>query len=103
MSGWTYIMASRPYGTLYVGVTNDIGRRAWEHREGLGSAFCKMYGVTRLVYVQHFEDITRAIAREKRMKKWPRTWKINAIEEQNPRWDDLFERINTDGLWAPLR
>jgi putative endonuclease len=103
MSGWVYILASAPYGTLYVGVTNDIGRRVYEHREGVGSQFCKRYGVHRLVRAEAFEDITRAIAREKRLKKWPRAWKIRLIEGDNPRWDDLYERINEWGMWTPLR
>jgi putative endonuclease len=94
MAGWVYIMASAPYGTLYVGVTNDIARRAYEHREGVGSAFCRKYGVHRLVYREAFEDIQNAIHREKRLKKWPRRWKINLIEQTNPRWDDLYEQLN---------
>ncbi|HEY0438201.1 MAG TPA: GIY-YIG nuclease family protein, partial [Phenylobacterium sp.] len=86
-------MASAPYGTLYVGVTADISRRAFEHREGLGSAFCNRYAVKRLVYSEPFEDIQHAIRREKRLKKWPRAWKIKLIEAGNPRWDDLYETI----------
>ena len=99
MGGWVYIMASAPYGTLYVGVTNDISRRVFEHREGAGSAFCKKYGVTRLAYSEPFEDIQNAIRREKRLKKWPRAWKIRLIEAGNPRWDDLYETILD---WGPL-
>ena len=86
MGGWVYIMASGPYGTLYVGVTNDIAHRAWQHREGTGSAFCRKYGVNRLVYSEPFDDISNAIHREKRIKKWPRRWKINLIEGVNPKW-----------------
>ena len=87
-------MASAPYGTLYVGVTNDLSRRAFEHREGIGSTFCKKYGVRRLVYSEYFEDIENAIHREKRLKKWPRRWKINLIEQENRDWADLYERLN---------
>jgi putative endonuclease len=87
-------MASAPYGTLYVGVTNDIAFRAWQHREGAGSAFCKRYGVTRLVHYEVFAGIANAIHREKRIKTWPRQWKINLIEQGNPRWDDLYETLN---------
>ena len=87
-------MASAPHGTLYVGVTNDITFRAWQHREGQGSAFCKRYGVTRLVHYEVFEDVGNAIHREKRIKTWPRRWKVNLIERTNPRWDDLYETLN---------
>ncbi|MGH6963897.1 MAG: GIY-YIG nuclease family protein [Phenylobacterium sp.] len=102
--GWTYIMASAPHGTLYIGVTSDISRRVFEHREGVGSDFVRRYGVQRygvqrLVYRETFEDISNAIRREKRLKKWPRAWKIGLIEEQNPRWEDLYETILT---WGPL-
>ncbi len=93
MSG-VYILASAPYGTLYVGVTNDFARRAFEHREGLGGQFCARYAVHRLVRMEPFEDIALAIRREKRLKKWPRQWKINLIESDNPKWDDLYDRLN---------
>jgi putative endonuclease len=92
-------MASAPYGTLYVGVTSDISRRVFEHREGVGSAFCRKYGVNRLVHSEPFEDISNAIRREKRLKKWPRAWKIKLIEAANPTWSDLYETILN---WGPL-
>jgi putative endonuclease len=94
MAGYVYILASAPYGTLYIGVTNDIARRAYEHREGVGSDFCRKYRVHRLVRLELFEDISNAIRREKRLKKWLRQWKIELIESENPRWDDLYERLN---------
>jgi putative endonuclease len=94
MGGWVYIVASAPYGTLYVGVTNDLPRRAFEHREGIGSVFTRRYGVHRLVHSEWFEDIGNAIHREKRLKKWKRRWKIVLIEAGNPRWDDLYYRLN---------
>lgn len=72
MGGYVYILASAPYGTLYVGVTNDIARRAYEYREGVGSSFCRKYRVHRLVRIEIFEDISNAIRREKRLKKWLR-------------------------------
>jgi putative endonuclease len=93
LGGWTYILASAPYGTLYVGVTNNIDFRVWQHREGEGSAFCRRYNVHRLVWLEHSEEIGYAIHREKRIKKWPRRWKIRLIEERNPNWDDLYERL----------
>jgi putative endonuclease len=93
MGGWVYMMTNRPFGTLYVGVTNDVARRAWEHREGIGSQFTSKYRLTRLIYMEQHEDIRNAISREKRLKHWPRLWKLNLIEEQNPLWEDLFDRL----------
>jgi putative endonuclease len=89
-----YILASRKHGTLYIGVTNDIARRVWEHRQGLGSLFVKRYRVARLVYVETHEEIARAIQREKTMKEWPRASKIRLIERGNPEWEDLYDRLN---------
>jgi len=94
LGGCVYILASAPYGTLYIGVTNDIARRAYQHREGVGSAFCRKYRVHRLVRIEAFEDISNAIHREKRLKKWLRRWKIELIERDNPNWDDLYETLN---------
>jgi len=91
---YVYIMASARNGTLYVGVTNDIARRAWEHREQLVPGFTKRYGVKMLVHIEAFEDVRDAIARETRMKKWKRAWKINVIEQHNPDWRDLYETLN---------
>ena len=90
-----YIMASRRNGTLYVGVTNDIARRAYEHRNGLGAAFTRKYGVTQLVWCEHYADINEAIAREKQLKKWERAWKLELIEAMNPDWADLYKTLNT--------
>ena len=94
MAGWVYIMADRYRSTMYIGVTTNIAARTYQHREGRGSAFCKCYGLTRLVYADQTERIEDAIACEKAMKKWRRAWKIDLIEQANPNWDDLFETIN---------
>jgi putative endonuclease len=94
MGGWAYILASKPYGTLYVGVTNDISQRVFDHNEGEGSIFCRRYGVTKLMHYEFWDDIRDAIHREKRLKKWKRSWKIALIEENNPDWDDLYLRLN---------
>ena len=91
--GWVYIMANRPFGTLYIGVTNDLARRAWEHRIGAGSGFTKRYRLGMLVYSEWHEEIARAIQRETSLKRWPRQWKLNLIETQNPEWRDLFESL----------
>ncbi len=86
---YVYILASRIGGTLYVGVTGDLVRRAFEHREKLVKGFTQKYGVARLVYFEQFGEIGTAIQREKQLKKWNRTWKVRLIEQNNPSWDDL--------------
>jgi putative endonuclease len=91
--GWVYIMTNRPDGTLYVGVTSDLPRRAFEHREGLVEGFTKKYGLKRLVYMEPHDDIRAAIQKEKNMKHWPRAWKVRLIMAFNPNWDDLYERL----------
>lgn len=88
-----YILASKRNGTLYVGVTSDLRKRIWEHREGFVEGFTKKYNVHRLVYYELFDDMYNAITREKRLKKWNRAWKIRLIEEKNPYWDDLWQHI----------
>jgi putative endonuclease len=90
---WVYIPASRIGGTLYIGITNDLIRRVYEHRSKVVPGFTKRYGVIRLVYFEQFGDVEFAIRREKRLKKWPRAWKIRAIEEANPDWHDLYPGI----------
>ena len=94
MPYWVYILASRKHGTLYIGVTNDIARRVWEHRAGKGSEFAKKYAVHRLVYAEPHDDVRNAIQREKNLKEWKRAWKIALIEQVNPEWDDLLDRLN---------
>lgn len=91
--GWVYIVTNKPYGTLYVGVTADIARRAWEHREGLVDGFTKRHGLGRLVYVEPHGEIQFAIQREKTIKHWPRQWKVNLIRDINPSWNDLYETL----------
>ncbi|MEH6724489.1 MAG: GIY-YIG nuclease family protein [Qipengyuania sp.] len=93
MGGWVYIVTNKPNGVLYVGVTSDLATRIDQHRSGKGSAFCRRYGLTRLVHAEEYDDISDAIAREKAMKAWKRAWKIELIETGNPGWDDLFERL----------
>ncbi len=90
---FVYLLASEPYGTLYVGVTGDLAVRMGEHREGLRDGFTKEYGVHLLVWFEEFADIHEAILREKRIKKWNRAWKIELVEKTNPKWDDLFPLI----------
>lgn len=88
--GWTYIMTNKPRGVLYVGVTADLASRVMQHRNGMGSAFCRKYNLTCLVLAEQHEDIRDAIAREKALKAWQRAWKIELIERDNPDWRDLF-------------
>ena len=88
-----YIMANRPFGSLYTGVTNDIVRRAWEHRTRACGGFTARYRVAMLAFFENYEDILTAIQGEKNIKHWPRRWKINLIETQNPGWHDLYPTL----------
>ncbi len=88
-----YIMASKPYGTLYVGVTSSLPHRAWQHRESIVAGFTQKYGVHRLVYFEEHQLIAAAIQREKNIKHWQRRWKIELIESINPMWDDLYDQL----------
>ena len=90
---FVYILASRRNGTLYTGVTNDVLRRTWQHKNDLVSGFTKKYGVHILVWYEMHESIQDAIAREKQIKGWNRAWKIRQIEKQNSGWNDLYERL----------
>ncbi len=94
MTYWVYILASRKNGTLYIGVTSNLARRIFEHRQGRGSGFVQKYRVKRLVYVEPHEDVERAIQREKTMKEWPRAWKIRQLESVYPEWKDLYRELN---------
>ena len=91
---YTYILASQKNGTLYTGHTDDISKRVWMHREGLGSIFTRKYGVTRLVWYELHGSRDAAKTREYQIKKWKRAWKIRLIEEQNPDWLDLYLKLN---------
>jgi len=86
-------MTNRPNGTLYLGVTSDLARRSWEHREGVADGFTKRYGLKRLVFAERHDDICVAIQRERNMKHWPRAWKVHLILAENPNWDDLYDRL----------
>ena len=90
---FVYILASEPYGTLYVGVTGNLAGRVYEHKEDLRDGFTKKYGVHFLVWFMEFGDVQMAIVREKQIKKWRHAWKIELIEKINPVWSDLFEQI----------
>lgn len=91
---YVYIMATQKNGTIYIGVTNDIIRRTYEHREGQLTGFSQKYRVKHLVHYEEFQDIRDAIQREKRLKKWNRAWKIQLIETQNPDWRNLWFDLN---------
>jgi putative endonuclease len=92
-AAYVYILASQPYGTLYVGVTSDLVKRVWEHKSGLVEGFSRKYDVKRLVWYEQHASIVEAIAREKRIKRWHRDWKVNLVQAINPNWDDLYEKI----------
>ncbi|HZT88591.1 MAG TPA: GIY-YIG nuclease family protein [Stellaceae bacterium] len=89
--GWVYFMTNRRNGVLYVGVTSNLPKRAWEHREGVVEGFTRRYRLKQLVYLEHHADIRDAIQRERNIKHWSREWKIQLIESQNPDWTDLYE------------
>ncbi len=92
-AAYVYIMTNKPYGTLYTGVTSDLVKRVWQHREGLAEGFTKTHGLKTLVWYEKHESVLEAMAREKRIKRWHRDWKVNLIQSMNPSWDDLFESI----------
>lgn len=94
---YVYILCSRRNGTFYTGVTNDLIRRVYEHKEGLVEGFTKKYKIKMLVYFEHCNDINAAIHREKIIKKWKRSFKLDAIEKMNPNWNDLYYDL-TDAL-----
>lgn len=91
--GYVYILASKPYGTLYIGVTSDLIGRVWDHKHNIIKGFTQKYNVHMLVWYQEFELITDAIYKEKQLKEWHRNWKIRLIKETNPCWKDLYEKI----------
>jgi putative endonuclease len=91
--GWVYIMTNRPNGTLYLGVTADLSRRVYEHREGIYPGFTRRYGLKMLVWHEWHDEISEAIQREKTMKHWLRAWKTRAIMASNPEWRDLYDEL----------
>jgi len=93
MAYYVYLLASKKHGTVYLGVTNDIVRRGYEHRTEAAGGFTARYGVNKLVWFEIYDDPITAIAREKEFKKWRRGWKIRLIEEQNPQGIDLYASI----------
>ena len=94
-ASYVYILASGLNGTLYIGVTSDLVKRIWQHREGLAEGFTKRYGIKDLVWYEVHSEITEAIRREKQIKKWDRSWKVELIQENNPGWRDLYADITT--------
>ena len=94
MAYYVNILASKKYGTLYIGVTNELVRRVYEHKTKAVPGFTQRYGVDKLVWFETYEDPESAISREKELKKWRRDWKTRLIDEQNPNWDDLYYGIS---------
>ncbi len=92
-SSYVYILADKPYGTLYIGVTSDLVRRVWQHKEGFVAGFTRKYKVKNLVWYEIHTDIISAITREKQIKEWHRNWKINLIQSTNPAWHDLYPTL----------
>ncbi|WP_018623522.1 GIY-YIG nuclease family protein [Kangiella aquimarina] len=91
--GCVYMLASKPNGTLYTGVTSNLLQRVWQHKNNQAKGFTEKYDVKQLVYYEVTEDIVSAITREKQIKKWNRVWKIRLIEEMNPEWEDLYYEL----------
>ena len=92
-AGFVYIMANQKNGTIYIGVTSDLPKRVYEHREGLIAGFTRRYGCTSLVWFEGYEDLQEARRRELQMKEWKRAWKVRLIEEKNVDWDDLYPTL----------
>lgn len=90
---YIYILANKRHGTIYIGVTTDLKRRVWQHKNKEIEGFTKRYDVTLLVYFEIYEDYWEAANREKRMKKWNRDWKIKLIEKDNPEWRDVYDEL----------
>ncbi|ALN41448.1 GIY-YIG nuclease [Rickettsia rhipicephali] len=88
---WVYILCSNKHDTLYIGITNNIIRRAYEHKQKIIKGFTSKYNIIKLVYTEELTDIQEALTREKNLKKWQRSWKIELIEKTNPEWKDLIE------------
>lgn len=93
-----YLLASKRNGTLYVGMTSNLVRRVWEHKQHLVEGFTQKHGVHRLVWYEGHDTIVSAISREKAIKNWRRSWKIKIIEQMNPRWRDLFDDLVSSGF-----
>ena len=93
MSYYVYILTNKRNGTLYIGVTNNLIRRVYEHKTDAIEGFSKQYATHVLVYYEEFSDINTALSREKQLKKWKRLWKLKLIESFNPHWDDIYEKI----------
>ena len=100
---WVYVLASKPHGTLYIGVTNSLQRRVWQHQTKAIAGFTKQYGVTRLVHFEEYRDVSNAISREKELKGWLRAKKIALIQRTNPLWRDLAEGLFDLQLDSSLR
>ena len=93
MPYYVYILANKRNGTVYIGVTNDLVKRVYEHKQKLVDGFTKKYGVGILVYYESTENIDSAIQQEKQLKKWNRDWKLSLIEKDNPKWEDLYSKL----------
>jgi len=95
MTYYVYILASRRNGTLYIGSTSDIVERIWQHKNKVIKSFTSRYNVTQLVHLEEFDEPGMMAQREKRLKEWKRSWKIQLIEKYNPQWEDLYEKLVT--------
>ena len=99
---YVYILASKRNGTLYIGVTGDLIKRIYEHKEKRVEGFSKKYGIDKLVYYEQTQEVQSALEREKQLKAWKRQWKLELIEKQNPQWNDLYNKIIGTGSQLSL-
>ena len=100
---WVYVLASKRNGTLYCGVSSDLIKRVWQHKNDVIDGFTKKHQVKRLVYFEAHQEVQGALGREKRIKKWKRDWKLRLIEEKNPEWRDLYDQIAGSAGFPPTR
>ena len=91
--GYVYILTNKPNGTLYIGVTSNLRKRIWEHKNKVVGGFSEKYGLTTLIWYEIYDDIREAIQKEKQMKKWERSWKLKRIHQMNPEWEDLYDKL----------
>ena len=98
--GYIYILASKKNGTLYIGSTSNLINRVWEHKNKLLRGFTSKYGVDKLVYYEWYDRLEDMVIRERQLKKWKRSWKIELIVQNNPEWGDLYNEVLSDGGYA---
>jgi len=95
MSYYVYILANRPNGTLYIGMTSNPSQRIWQHKNDVAEGFTRKHDIKTLIHIEEYPDLASARSREQTLKRWRRSWKLQLIESQNPKWRDLYDELNT--------